>query len=152
MTVLVFTPALSNWLNRASESSKLKPRLRIGAPNCTTVLERSSKPMPDVCEARNILSSAPDCSLAVMFQSPNTRVVSLMLAFRSVPVMRERLRNCLARPCSGLPVRPRRVFRSAIAVPTSPMSAGTSEYTALKSSFRPSSASPVAPVPTRMVS
>ena len=51
-TVEVLTPSFSHLASIATELPKLKPMLRSGAPNSTTVCMRSLMPMPDCWVAR----------------------------------------------------------------------------------------------------
>ena len=110
-----------------------------------------STPTPVDCDTLNSMSIVDAWSSTATPQSPNTRVTALMLADRSVPVMRDRSRNCLASRSSGSPVCPVNVLRSAIALPVSAKPSGTALPTRLADSSSWRSASPVAPVPTRMV-
>ena len=70
----------------------------------------------------------------------------------SSPRMFPACKYCDATVSSVSPVNPRRVLMSATVVPTVSMSAGIAEAILLVDSFRLSKASPVAPVPIRIVS
>ena len=80
------------------------------------------------------------------------RETDAMLVWRSVPVIRDMLSICRLICSNGLPVSPRRVFRSATALPMSSKDDGVFLPMLSADWFSPSSALPDAPVPTTIVS
>ena len=143
--VSVLTPSFSHLDSSAIDSSKLKPRRRIGEPKSTTFSIRSDTPIPVAWEARNTLSSVPAWSSVLIVQSPNSRVASRTLALTSVFVIRLKSSRLTARASSVSPVAPVRVLRSATTLPTVWRSSGTRFAARSYTSTRASSALPVAP-------
>ena len=150
--VSVLTPSFSHFESSAIDSSKLKPRRRIGEPKSTTFSMRADTPIPVAWEARNTLSRVPAWSSVLMLQSPNSRVASRTLALTSVFVIRLKSSRLTASASRVSPVAPVRVLRSATTLPTVWRSSGTRFAARSYTSTRASSALPVAPVPVRISS
>ena len=131
-------------------SSKLNPSPSAAGAAADTRAVRSLMPTPVAWETTNRRSMAAIVASPSMPKALNAAVA----AFTSTSVLRMRpaSRNCLDSVSSVGPVRPSLVFRSATVVPIAANSAGTWRPTFLATSTRPSSASPVAPVPVRIVS
>ena len=148
--LLLLRPALSSSPARTAVSPKEKPRVFITGAFAPTVLARSFMPTPVAWETWKRWSMAPTTASPSMPKALKAAEVFVMST--SSPRIRPASRYWEATVSRVPPVRPMRVFRSATVVPTWENSAGTVCPTRLAVSTRPSSLSPVAPVPTRMVS
>ena len=112
--VSVLTPSFSHFDRSAIDSSKEKPRRRIGEPKSTTFSMRADTPIPVAWLARKTLSRVPAWSSVLIDQSPNSRVESRTLSLTSVLVIRLKSSRLTARASRVSPVAPVRVLRSAI--------------------------------------
>ena len=143
-------PALSNTPIMRTLSANPKPSSCM-APAFFWALSASSfMPTPVAWATWNSSSRAPETASPWMPKALKAALVPAMST--SVPRMRPASRYCEATVWSVSPVRPRRVFTSATVVPACSKLVGIVVATPWATSTKPSSASPVAPVPTRIVS
>ena len=145
------SPALSICPTRAAESCMVKPNPRSCGPALAAELASSVTVRPVACETWNSSSRAAGMSAASMPKP----FIALETASMSASIPRfDRATICPVMVSSGSSVSPSLVLRSARVseiwdIP--PSMAGTVSMTDSADSLSPSKASPLAPVPTRMV-
>ena len=135
----------------ATDSSSENPTFFRTTANVPACPIRSPMPAPVRCAvAKNISSTSTPCSAGIANCS-SVRANFSALGAASSPSTRAESRSATARCSSVGPVAAVTVLRSARTVATVAADCGTSRKTAEKDSLSPSSAAPVAPVPTAIV-